>query len=153
MIATDAYLQKNFPSLMSKLFSFQHSRIQTALDQCCTLLNMKVSDSLRVAMNTEYAEMAKKMGKENVFKTMEKSINSSLGEKKEKEEFDKEHKAIRDKVKAEKQAELNELKKLDREPISIKSLDERKLILFQEPRVKPVKPPVKQQQLNRQQQQ
>ncbi len=152
MIATDAYLQKNFPSLMSKLFSFQHSRIQTALDQCCTLLNMKVSDSLRVAMNTEYAEMAKKMGKENVFKSMEKSINSSLGEKKEKEVFDKEHKAIKDKVKAEKQAELNELKKLDREPISIKSLDERKLILFQEPRVKPIKPPVQlQQSLSKQQ--
>ena len=113
---------------------------------------MKVSDSLRVAMNAEYAAMAQKMGKENVFKSMEKSINSSLGEKKEKEVFDKDHKEIKDKIKAEKEAELNNLKKLDREPISIKSLDERKLILFQEPRVKPIKPPVQlQQSLSKQQ--
>ena len=49
---------------------------------------------------------------------------------------------MQDRLVAEKVAKIEELKTKDREPISIPELDERKAILQQEPRVKPVQPAV-----------
>ena len=54
--------------------------------------------------------------------------------------FEKEHKIVQDKELARKESELNALKAKDKEPLHIPELDERKLILSQGPRVKPIVP-------------
>ena len=139
IIAADAHMQKNFPSWTQKFFSFrQYGREKSALDACRATLGLKEGDSLRVAMNNEYANMAKSMSKEEIFKKIESKVNGVQNFQKEKESLAREHDAVQNKVKAEKQATLDTLRKSDRQPIVLSELDERKNILSQVPRTPPV---------------
>ena len=59
----------------------------------------------------------------------------------EKGGLDQKHQALRDKIMAQKQAELDRLRAEGREPFPLPHLDERKTILNQTPRSQPVQPP------------
>jgi DNA mismatch repair protein MutL len=69
-------------------------------------------------------------------------MDYSIGFKAEKLDFEKEHKIVQDKELERKERELESLKAKDKEPITVHELDERKLILNQQPRVKPIVPVV-----------
>ena len=139
MIAADAHLQKNFSTRSQRIFGRKQYKIEKgALDSCRAALGLNKKDSLRVAMNSEYAKMAKSMSKEEIFKSIEKKANNVPFFQEEKENFAREHTNVQNKIKAEKQVALDKLKKEDREPIVVSSEDERARILSQKPRVKPV---------------
>ena len=80
------------------------------------------------------------MAKEQVFKSIEKTVEESPNFKEAKENLDREHKAIQDKIAADKQAELDRFRGEGREPIVIEQLDERKAILSGQrvPKIQPV---------------
>jgi hypothetical protein len=80
------------------------------------------------------------MSKEQVFKAVERRMEYSYDFKTEKLAFEKDHKAVQDREVAKRLSELEALKAKDKEPISIPQLDERKLILTSQPRVKPIIP-------------
>lgn len=139
MIAADAHLQKNFGTRSQRIFGRKQYKLEKgALDSCRTALGLNKKDSLRVAMNSEYAKMAKSMSKEEIFKSIEKKANSVPSFEEEKNAFAREHTNMQDKIKAEKQVALDKLKKEDREPIVVDSENERKRIVSQKPRVQPV---------------
>ena len=139
MIAADAHLQKNFGTRSQRIFGRKQYKLEKgALDSCRTALGLNKKDSLRVAMNSEYAKMAKSMSKEEIFKSIEKKANSVPSFEEEKNAFAREHTNVQDKIKAEKQVALDKLKKEDREPIVVDSENERKRIVSQKPRVQPV---------------
>ena len=139
MIAADAHLQKNFSTRSQRIFGRKQYKLEKgALDSCRAALGLNKKDSLRVAMNSEYAKMAKSMSKEEIFKSIEKKANSVPSFEEEKNAFAREHTNLQDKIKAEKQVALDKLKKEDREPIVVESENERKRIVSQQPRVQPV---------------
>ncbi len=139
MIAADAHLQKNFGTRSQRIFGRKQYKLEKgALDSCRAALGLNKKDSLRVAMNSEYAKMAKSMSKEEIFKSIEKKANSVPSFEEEKNAFAREHTNMQDKIKAEKQVALDKLKKEDREPIVVDSENERKRIVSQKPRVQPV---------------
>lgn len=139
MIAADAHLQKNFGTRSQRIFGRKQYKLEKgALDSCRAALGLNKKDSLRVAMNSEYAKMAKSMSKEEIFKSIEKKANNVPSFQEEKENFAREHTNVQNKIKAEKQVALDKLKKEDREPIVVSSEDERKRIVSQKPRVQPV---------------
>jgi hypothetical protein len=82
--------------------------------------------------------MAQSMSKEQVFKSIEETVNSTPTFQKEKEALAREHQIVQDRKVAEKTAQLEQLKTSGREPISIHELDERNAILNKEPRVAPI---------------
>jgi hypothetical protein len=116
--------------------------VDNALQKCRSALGITEKASLRIEMNIEYDRLARSMTKEQVFKSVEKRMEYALGFKAEKMSFEKEHKVVQDKETARKAAELEDLKAKGKEPISIPSLDERKNILEQQPRVEPIVPAV-----------
>lgn len=141
MVAGEAHLQRTFPSNFSKVMSFiQYNRVDNALQKCRKALGITERASLRIEMNLEYTRLAKSMSKEQIFKSVEQRMDYSIGVKAEKLSFEKEHKVVQDKEIARKTAELESLKAKDKEPMSIPELDERKIILGQQPRVKPIAP-------------
>ena len=141
MIAGEAYKQSAYPTNFSKLVSFiQYNRINNALNKCRSALGLSSEASLRVAMNEEYSRIANTMTKEQIFKSIEKKRDYTLGFSTEKLSFEKEHKYVQDREMARRQEELEKLKAAGKEPISISELDERKLIVNQGPRVKPIVP-------------
>ena len=143
MLAADSHLQNNFPTRMKRFWGrSQYNREKNALKECRNALGLTENDSLRVAMNNEYSKQAGQMSKEEVFKSIGAKMNATLTFQAEKDALAKEHQTVQDRVVAEKVAKLEDLKAKDREPISIPALDERKVILNQEPRVKPVQPVV-----------
>lgn len=149
MIAADAHMQKDYPTTRSRFFSGQYSKEKVAINLCREALGLEKNSSLRVAMNAEYTALAKKNTKDEIFSSLEKEVKAAPTFESQKKTHDSEHKVVQDKILAEKKASLAKLKELDREPITIPTLDERKVILFQEPRVKPVKAPLQiQQNLN-----
>lgn len=135
MIATDAHFQRRFSSRWQKISSFiQYNREKNALNDCLVAVGVKDSAALRVEMNLEYTKMAQSMSKEQVFKSIEETVNSTPTFQKEKEALAREHQIIQDKKVAEKTAQLEQLRTSGREPFSIPELDERKTIVNQEPR-------------------
>lgn len=148
MLAGEAHIQTNYPTNFKKLSSFiQYNRVNNALQKCRTALGFSDKYNIRIEMNLEYERLAGMMKKEQVFKAIEKRMDYSIGFKAEKLDFEQEHKVVRDKEIEQKTNELKRLKEMDKEPISIPELDERRRILNQQPRVKPVVP-VAQQQLS-----
>ena len=146
MLAGEAHIQTNYPTNFKKLSSFiQYNRVNNALQKCRTALGFSDKYNIRIEMNLEYERLAGMMKKEQVFKAIEKRMDYSIGFKAEKLDFEKEHKVVRDKEIEQKTNELKRLKEMDKEPISIPELDERRRILNQQPRVKPVVPVAQQQ--------
>ena len=111
---------------------------------CRSAVGLTEHDSLRAAMNKEYAKMATAMSKEQIFKSVEKGMEHSLAFQDEKTLLEHEHKVVQDREIARKESELASLRAKDREPLSIPEVDERKNILTQEPRVKPIVPVLQQ---------
>jgi hypothetical protein len=147
MLAADSHLQNNFPTRASRFFSFsQYNREKKALQECRAALGLTEYDSLRVAMNNEYEKIANQMSKEEIFKSIEREMDHSLGFKEEKNALEKEHQIVQDREVAKKVESLENLKAKDKEPFSIHELDERKAILTQGPMVPPIIPPAQVQQ-------
>ena len=141
MIAGEAYLETHYPSkLKMVLNAIQYNRVNNALKKCRSALGMSERTSLRVEMNKKYTDLASAMSKEKIFKSIETRMDYSLGYKAEKMSFEKEHQIVQDREIARKKDEIEKLKALDKEPISIHELDERKLIVHGQPRVKPIVP-------------
>jgi hypothetical protein len=146
MVAGEAHLQRTYPSNFRRVLSFiQYNRVENSLQKCRAALGITANSSLRIEMNLEYIKLASSMNKEQIFKSVETRMGYSLGFNAEKMAFEKEHKVVQDRELARKKSELESLKSMDKEPFPIPELDERKLILNQEPRVKPIAP-VQQQQ-------
>lgn len=148
MLAGEVHMRMSYPSNFSKVrHLIQYNRARNAMLKCRTAIGLTENSSLRIAMNEEYIKMAESMSKEKIFKSVEKRMDYALDFKTEKLAFEKEHQTVQDRELARKVSDLENLKAKDREPITIPGLDERKLILTQEPRVKPIVP-VAQQQLS-----
>ena len=146
MIAGAAYLETKYPSRLSRVLNFiQYNRVENAVNKCRAALGITERTSLRVAMNLKYTELASSMTKEKIFKSIETRMDYSLGFKAEKMSFEQEHQRVKDREVARKQDEIEKLKALDKEPISIPQLNEKEVILNQKPRVKPIAPPAKSQ--------
>ena len=140
IVATDAHFQQRFASRSQRFFSFiQYYREKNALKASLAAVGVKDNAALRVEMNGEYVKMAESMSKEQVFKSIEKTVNDTPDFKKEKEALAREHQVVQDKKLAEKMQELEQIKTSGREPISIPELDARKEILGGD-RVKPITP-------------
>ena len=138
MIAAEAHLQKR-----SAIFSITPTG-KYAMDElnlCRLVTGLKRNDSLRVAMNTEYAKMANSLYKEKIFRTIQDSVGAPPNFEAEKESLNKKHQEVKEEIRAEKQKMLDKLRTEGREPISIPALDERKTILYQKPRVQQIKSP------------
>ena len=147
MLAGEVHLRMSYPSNLKKGFNLiQYNRAKNAILKCRSALGLTKNEPLRGAMNEEYIRMANSMSKEQIFKSVETRMDYALGFKAEKLAFEKEHKIVQDREVARKVSELESLKAKDKEPMSISDLDERKIILTQEPRVKPIVP-VEQKQL------
>lgn len=141
VLAADSFLQTHYSSRSARFFDFiKYGRVKKTLIECRKALGLTEHDSLRVAMNNEYTRLANYMSKEQIFKSVENSMDRTLGFKDEKTALAQEHQIVQDRELARKMSELENLKAKDREPISIPSLDERRIILNQEPRVKPIVP-------------
>lgn len=141
MIAADSHIQSRYPTRWARGSSMiQYNREKNALKECFYAVGLLESDSLRVAMNEEYTKMAGSMSKEEVFKSISAKMNGSAMFKEQKESLAREHQVVQDRILAEKTAKLEELKAKDKEPISIPSLDEKKAILNQQPRVPMIQP-------------
>ena len=142
MIAAEAHLQKR-----SAVFSITSTgkRAMAELNLCRLVTGLKSNDSLRVAMNTEYAKMANSLYKEKIFRTIQDSVGTLHNFETEKDMLNKKHQEVKEGIRAEKQKMLDKLRAEDREPISIPALDERKTILHQKPRVQQIKPPAQMQ--------
>lgn len=141
MLAGESYLENTYPTNFSKFRSFiQYNRVNNALGKCRSALGFTDKYNIRIEMNLEYSRLADTMKKEQVFKSIEKRMDYSIGFKAEKLDFEKEHKIVQDKELDRKARELESLKAKDKEPIIVHELDERKLILNQQPRVKPIVP-------------
>jgi hypothetical protein len=139
VIAAESHMLSSYPTKFSQRMSpIKYRREKNALLACRAALGLKEGDSLRVAMSEEYKRLAGFMSKEEVFRSIGKEMNRSQNFKEEKEVWAKEHQIARDKVVAEKVAKLEALKAKDKEPISIPELDERQVILKQQPRVQPI---------------
>ena len=141
MLAGEVQTRMTYPTNASKLFNFrQHNRARSAMLKCRTALGLSETMPLRSAMNEEYIRLANSMSKEQVFKAVERRMEYSYDFKTETLAFEKDHKAVQDREVAKRLSELEALKAKDKEPISIPQLDERKLILTSQPRVKPIVP-------------
>ena len=141
MLAGEVQTRMTYPTNASKLFSFlQYNRARGAMLKCRTALGLSETMPLRSAMNEEYIRLANSMSKEQVFKAVERRMEYSYDFKTEKLAFEKDHKTVQDREVAKRLSELEALKAKDKEPISIPQLDERKLILTSQPRVKPIIP-------------
>jgi hypothetical protein len=86
------------------------------------------------------------MSTEEVFKGIGVRMTCLPTFKEEKRGLEEEHQAVRDQIVSEKLTQLEELRAKDREPISIPQLNEKDVILNQEPRSQPVQAPVQPQQ-------
>ena len=145
MLAGEDFLQRNYSTRDKRFFNrTQYNHVKNALMACRSAVGLTEHDSLRAAMNKEYAKMATAMSKEQIFKSVEKGMEHSLAFQDEKTLLEHEHKVVQDREIARKESELASLRAKDREPISIPELDERKNILTQEPRVKPIVPVLQQ---------
>lgn len=141
MIATDAHFQRRFSTRWQRFSSFiQYNREKNALKDCLVAVGVKDNAALRVEMNLEYTKMAQSMSKEQVFKSIEETVNGTPTFQKEKEALAREHQIIQDRKVAEETAQLEQLKTSGREPLSIPDLDERKNILNTEPRSPQINP-------------
>lgn len=146
-IAATAHMEKSYPTRLRRWLSFiQYGREKKAVLACRTALGLKEGDSLRIAMSNEYERLSRYMSKEEVFKGVGTRASLAPTFQEEKRALENEHKQVQDKIKAEKVTALEQLKSKDREPISIPSLNERKTILFQKPRVEPIPSPAQPQQ-------
>lgn len=141
MLAGEAYLQKTYPLNINKLFNaIQYNRVNNVLKRCRSALGLTGNSSLRVEMNIQYTKLASSMSKEEIFKSVETRMGYSLSFNAEKIGFEKEHQIVQDRELARKMGELESLKALDKEPMSIPELDERNAILHHKPRVEPIVP-------------
>lgn len=141
MLAAESHLQTNYPSSFKRMMNFiQYNRVNDAVLKCRKALGLTEMMPLRSAMNSEYARLATYMSKEKVFKGIETRRGLVSSFKDEKLALEKEHQIVQDREVAKKVSALENLKASGREPISIPKLDERRIILFQEPRTKPVVP-------------
>ena len=139
MIAGKVFMQEKYPSNFRKLLNpLQSSRANGALKKCLTALGLTENSSLRVALKEEYDKMARAMSKEQIFNSVETRMSYALDFNAEKMALEKEHQIVKDREITRKKDELEQLKSLDKEPISIPTLDERKIIVHQKPRVEPV---------------
>ena len=141
MLAAESHLQTNYPSNFKRMMNFiQYNRVNDAVLKCRKALGLTEMMPLRSAMNSEYARLATYMSKEKVFKGIETRRGLVSSFKDEKLALEKEHQIVQDREVAKKVSALENLKALGREPISIPKLDERRIILYQEPRTKPIVP-------------
>lgn len=138
-LAAESHLQRNFNGRWKKLFNFiQYRNEMAAIRGCRSMLGLNEKASLRAELSNIYAASASQMQKENVFQAMDEVVGNSLSFDTAKEKFETEHKQVKDAVKEQKQAAFNDLMESGREPLVIEELDERKAILHQGPRVKPI---------------
>lgn len=141
-IAATAHIENNYSTRFQRFFSFrQYGREKKALLACRTALGLKEGDSLRVAMSNEYTRLSKYMSKEEVFRGVGTRVSLLPNFQEEKRMLEQEHKEVQDKVQKEKQTALEQLKSTDKEPMSISTLNERDVILYQKPRVEPIPSP------------
>ena len=136
MAAAQAHIMDKYPTAGKKFFNLiQYNREKNALNECRKAMGLSENASLRIAINQEYERVAKRMSKEEVFKSIRVRMNNAPNFKLEKRELEQEHQIVQDRVVAEKTAKLDGLKAKDKEPISIPELDERKAIINAMPRV------------------
>lgn len=141
MLAGEVQLRMSYPSNSKKFFNaIPYNRARNAMQKCRSALGLTENEPLRIAMNEEYVKLANSMSKEQIFKSIETRMDYALGFKAEKLAFEKEHQIVQDRELARKVSELESLRAKDKEPMSIPELDEREVILTQEPRVKPIAP-------------
>jgi hypothetical protein len=142
MVAAQGHILGKYPSNWSRFVSFrQFNRVKNSLNECRKAMGLTEKSSLRIAMINEYTRLANRMSKEEVFKSIRMRMNNAPSFKLEKQELEKEHQVVKDRVIVEKKAKLEELKANGREPISIPKLDPRNEIVNGQPRVKPIMPP------------
>lgn len=138
-IAAEAHMQAKFNTRWKRFISFrQYGREKAAINSCRASLGLNELVTLRPRLVNIYNEASQKMSKEAIFQSMNKAVEDVADFEHSKLQLNNEHKRVKEAERQRKTEELEQMRSQGREPIQIPELDERKRIVNEGPKSKPV---------------
>lgn len=138
-IAADALFKKQYKSFTSKLFNLKSYRTEKkAIEECRKAMGIGPKESFKTHMNKEYTDQIKNMKVNEVNRNIIKTVDNIDSFEITKQKLDSQRKMTIENERNKQMRELDEILKSGREPLNIDELNEKKKIVNEKPRSKPV---------------